>query len=67
LHTLIFPPLPTGQGVNWDSMYACKVASPYRPKIKGPGDVSNFDKYDEKPVEWCGSGQDAYGDMFIGF
>eukprot|EP00035_Acanthoeca_spectabilis_P035673 m.35802 g.35802 ORF g.35802 m.35802 type:complete len:409 (+) comp7483_c0_seq1:85-1311(+) len=59
--------LPYFKGLDWDAIYACKKPSPYKPKIRGPGDVSNFDKYDEKPVKWEGSGKDAYGDMFIGF
>ena len=48
-------------------IYAGKVKSPYKPKIKGQGDVSNFDEYEEQPVKWHGTGQDAFGDTFLGF
>eukprot|EP00038_Savillea_parva_P009290 m.182509 g.182509 ORF g.182509 m.182509 type:complete len:409 (+) comp15552_c0_seq1:39-1265(+) len=59
--------LPYFKGVNWDGIYAGKVASPYKLKIKGPGDVSGFDRYEEKPVHWHGTGKDGYKDMFLGF
>lgn len=59
--------LPYFKGLNWDAMREGKVKSPYKPKIKGQGDVSNFDEYDEQPVKWSGTGKDTYGDTFLGF
>jgi hypothetical protein len=55
------------KGLDWDAIYACKVPSPYKAKVTGPGDVSNFDKYAEKAVEWLGDGKDGFDDMFVGF
>jgi protein kinase A len=28
-----------------------QVPSPYTPNVKGPGDFSNFDQYDEEPLK----------------
>ena len=55
------------KGLDFEAVYACKVPSPYKPKITGPGDVSNFDKYKEQKVEWLGDGKDGFDDMFVGF
>eukprot|EP00054_Salpingoeca_dolichothecata_P001381 m.18952 g.18952 ORF g.18952 m.18952 type:complete len:64 (+) comp12133_c0_seq2:1064-1255(+) len=53
--------------INWDAMLEQKVPSPYVPKVKGPGDCSNFDTYPEEPIKWYGEGQDKFGDTFVGF
>eukprot|EP00036_Acanthoecidae_sp_10tr_P011626 CAMPEP_0182915928 /NCGR_PEP_ID=MMETSP0105_2-20130417/630_1 /TAXON_ID=81532 ORGANISM="Acanthoeca-like sp., Strain 10tr" /NCGR_SAMPLE_ID=MMETSP0105_2 /ASSEMBLY_ACC=CAM_ASM_000205 /LENGTH=414 /DNA_ID=CAMNT_0025052833 /DNA_START=64 /DNA_END=1308 /DNA_ORIENTATION=- len=55
------------KGLDWEKLYSCALPSPYKPKIKGPGDCSNFDKYDERPVKWVEGKDDGYGDTFDGF
>eukprot|EP01135_Chromosphaera_perkinsii_P007602 Nk52_evm58s914 gene=Nk52_evmTU58s914 len=39
---------------SWDDLYHLRVNSPYVPKVNGPGDDSNFDRYDEEPIVWSG-------------
>lgn len=63
----IIKSLPYFKGLNWDALYAGKLSSPYKRKMKGPGDVSGFDEYDEQPVKWYGTGDDGFGDTFLGF
>ena len=38
----------------WEEMYKLQINSPYVPKVSGPGDDSNFDRYDEEPIVWSG-------------
>lgn len=58
---------PYFAGVDWEKYYAQTTISPYQPRVKGPGDASNFEVYPEEPVRWYGEGTDAFGDTFIGF
>ena len=56
----------------WARMYEQKDPSPlpswrYIPKVKGPGDCDQFDKYPEEQVKWYGDGQDKFGTQFVGF
>lgn len=39
------------KGIEWDAILNCKVPAPFIPKIKSPGDASNFDKYEEEHIE----------------
>ena len=55
------------KGINWDALLAGTAKSPFKPKVKGPGDCSNFDPYDEIEIKWYGSGPDRFGDTFAGF
>ena len=61
----IFPIRP--RRVDWEKYYAQATLSPYQPKVKGPGDASNFEVYPEEPVRWYGEGPDVFGDTFVGF
>ena len=53
--------------INWDSLLAQTIISPYIPKVTGPGDASNFDVYPEEAVTWYGTDADEYGDTFAFF
>jgi len=60
---------PYFKGIHWDRLLKEKVQSPFDPKIRGPGDSSNFERFpreDAKPDEW-NEGPDNYGDIFVGF
>lgn len=35
---------------DWIAIYQKKVEAPFTPKIKGPGDTSHFDDYEEEPI-----------------
>jgi len=35
---------------DWIAIYQRKVEAPFIPKMKGPGDSSNFDEYEEEPL-----------------
>ncbi len=35
---------------DWIAIYQKKVEAPFVPKCKGPGDASNFDDYEEEPL-----------------
>lgn len=54
-------------GLEWEKYYSQTIESPYVPKVKGPGDCSNFDTYPEDQVKWYGEGPDKFGDTFVGF
>jgi len=58
---------PYFAGIDWEKYYAQTTISPYQPRVKGPGDASNFEVYPEEPVRWYGEGPDAFGDTFVGF
>jgi hypothetical protein len=59
---------PWFKGIDWKHMEGRLIRPPYRPKIGGPGDASNFDKYPEdndppvSPEE-----PDDYGRLFPEF
>lgn len=38
------------QGTDWIAIYNRSMVAPFAPKVKGPGDVSNFDDYEEEPI-----------------
>ena len=37
--------------VRWDTLYACTIRAPYKPKLASDGDCSNFDIYPEETEE----------------
>jgi protein kinase A len=37
--------------VDWIAVYQKKLEAPFIPKIKSPGDTSNFDDYDEEQLK----------------
>jgi protein kinase A len=37
--------------IDWIAVYQKKLDAPFHPKVKGPGDPSNFDDYDEEPLK----------------
>ena len=36
--------------VMWSTCVVLQVPAPFKPRVKGPGDASNFDPYDEEPL-----------------
>jgi hypothetical protein len=53
--------------LEWASMAAKDIPSPYCPKVKHAGDTDNFDKYEEEDIRWYGNGADKHGDIFAAF
>lgn len=51
--------------VNWIALYQQKVEPPFIPKVSGPGDFSQFDRYDD--VEQSTSDFDEYAKEFEEF
>lgn len=44
------------KGIEWEAILNCRFPPPYIPKIKYPGDSTNFEKYDEEtinPASYC--------------
>lgn len=56
-------------GIDFEQMYSKSIPSPYVPKVSGPGDASNFDKYPEEPTEWCDDPDfvDPFAEIFNNF
>ncbi|XP_055336516.1 cAMP-dependent protein kinase catalytic subunit 1-like [Paramacrobiotus metropolitanus] len=50
---------------DWMALYGKRIPAPFVPKTKGPGDASNFDKYDEDPIP--SSPTDKYAREFADF
>ncbi|OAF69939.1 hypothetical protein A3Q56_02321 [Intoshia linei] len=50
---------------DWLSIYHKQVEAPFIPKVKGNGDFSHFDEYDEEPLRI--SSTNKYEKEFIGF
>ncbi|XP_049706408.2 cAMP-dependent protein kinase catalytic subunit alpha-like [Helicoverpa armigera] len=38
------------KGLEWESILNCRTNPPFVPKYKGPGDTTNFDRYDDEPI-----------------
>ncbi|KAH9635030.1 hypothetical protein HF086_004384 [Spodoptera exigua] len=38
------------KGLEWESILNCRTPPPFIPKYRGPGDTTNFDKYEDEPV-----------------
>ncbi|KAJ3394248.1 hypothetical protein HDU92_007107 [Lobulomyces angularis] len=57
------------KGVNWNLLLNKKIVAPFIPKLKHPGDTSNFDQYNELTEEEAkaGSSGDTYCDLFLDF
>ena len=55
------------RGIDWAALIAGSVPSPYIPRVSGPDDDSNFDRYPEEPVKWVTSGTDKYAEQFKNF
>lgn len=53
--------------INFDDLYNLRVTSPYIPKVSGAGDASNFDRFEEEPIEWNDTGIDPYEEIFKDF
>lgn len=53
------------KSVNWMKLYDRKMTPPYTPKVAGPGDYSQFDKYDDIPLHVAES--DKYEAEFADF
>ena len=51
--------------VDWVAVYKKKTPCPFVPKVKGPGDTTNFDKWDENPIPT--SEKDLYAKEFVDF
>ena len=51
--------------INWDAIYSQKAQPPFVPKVSGPGDFSQFDKYDE--IKLSVSNIDKYEKEFADF
>lgn len=58
---------PWFREVDWQALSQRSIKAPYRPKIQGQGDASNFDQYpDEQPDPYTFD-EHAYRDAFPGF
>jgi protein kinase A len=53
------------EDMDWMSLYGQKLPPPYTPKIRGPGDATNFDEYNEEPIQY--STIDKYAKEFEQF
>mmetsp|Transcript_146114 Transcript_146114/g.207076 ORF Transcript_146114/g.207076 Transcript_146114/m.207076 type:complete len:330 (-) Transcript_146114:107-1096(-) len=54
--------------VDWNALYQCQVTPPFKPKVSGAGDVSNFEKeFVDMPVAISEAGPGAQGVHFDGF
>ena len=55
--------------IKWEHIAQRTVRPPYRPRVSGPGDASNFDKYPEDPdqVRSEDVGEDPFGHLFPNF
>ena len=54
--------------VDWNALYQCQVTPPFKPKVSGTGDVSNFEKeFVDMPVAISEAGPGAQGVHFDGF
>ena len=51
--------------IDWMNIYLKKVTPPMMPKIKHPGDTSNFDNYSEEPI--ASSNVSLYDNEFENF
>lgn len=55
-------------GVDWKKAAKRQLVPPIVPKISSDGDASNFDSYDDEPLEsGVVNGRDKYGDTFKDF
>ncbi|KJE96019.1 cAMP-dependent protein kinase catalytic subunit isoform 3 [Capsaspora owczarzaki ATCC 30864] len=52
---------------NFDDIYNLRVKSPYIPKVASAGDASNFERFEEEPIEWNDRGVDPYEETFKDF
>jgi protein kinase A len=53
--------------VDWKKMRRCEIPPPIVPVIKGDGDTSNFDQYDETNEVYGRQGDDPHAALFVGF
>jgi protein kinase A len=53
------------QNTEWLSIYQRTAKVPFTPKVKGIGDTSNFDDYDEEPIKVAST--DKAGKEFVDF
>lgn len=56
---------PWFKSINWNSLYNRQMEPPFVPKVSGPGDFSQFDKYEEIPLKV--SDDDNYEKEFADF
>lgn len=38
------------KGIEWESILNCRTLPPFVPKYRNPSDTSNFERYDEEPI-----------------
>lgn len=58
---------PFFKGISWEGLYTLKVDPPYVPKVTSDGDASNFDQYQEEPIQKLPPIEDPYEDLFKDF
>lgn len=54
-------------GVDWKKAAKRQLVPPMVPKVSSDGDTSNFDLYEEEPLNAGTSQPDEYGDLFKDF
>ncbi|KAI9190077.1 cytochrome c oxidase subunit 1 [Blastocladiella emersonii ATCC 22665] len=58
---------PWFKGVDWNAILSKRIAAPIVPRMSGPGDTTNFEKYPEPEPEANPDLSDPYGCMFPSF
>jgi protein kinase A len=59
---------PWFRNISWNLMNERQLRPPYRPKVSGPGDATNFDKFPEDNDPTVSEGEpDDYGRLFPEF
>ena len=58
---------PWFASIDFEKLAKREIKAPFIPEIKGEGDASNFDKYDEDNLPYGGSEPDPYRKYFTEF
>jgi serine/threonine protein kinase len=53
--------------IDWDKLNAGQMTPPYIPPVKGEGDTSQFDKYEEDYEPYGTNAPDPYHNQFLDF
>jgi serine/threonine protein kinase len=58
---------PWFRDVNWKQLEACELRPPFKPKIAGEGDTSNFDQYPDEIAESPSVDPSQFTGLFLEF